>query len=127
MDLGDLGAFDGDAGHEALLVEEEHQDIVLGRGGRQRRAGALVDHHYVRRRADLPAVAVVEVAQRLLVHEVDRVAEGLEARLQTERSEEHTSELQSLMRISYAVFCWKKKKKQNNKTTIDKYDNDDTQ
>src|SRR3546814_5466772 len=34
------------------------------------------------------------------------------------RSEEHTSELQSLMRISYAVFCLKKKKKikQNNNT-----------
>src|SRR3546814_9761297 len=30
------------------------------------------------------------------------------------RSEEHTSELQSLMRISYAVFCLKKKKKENN-------------
>src|SRR3546814_5696250 len=30
-----------------------------------------------------------------------------------ERSEEHTSELQSLMRISYAVFCLKKKIKQN--------------
>src|SRR3546814_2683852 len=30
------------------------------------------------------------------------------------RSEEHTSELQSLMRISYAVFCLKKKKKQSN-------------
>src|SRR3546814_1804494 len=30
------------------------------------------------------------------------------------RSEEHTSELQSLMRISYAVFCLKKKKKQIN-------------
>src|SRR3546814_9381265 len=29
------------------------------------------------------------------------------------RSEEHTSELQSLMRISYAVFCLKKKQKQN--------------
>src|SRR3546814_8634350 len=29
------------------------------------------------------------------------------------RSEEHTSELQSLMRISYAVFCLKKKKSQN--------------
>src|SRR3546814_1429651 len=29
------------------------------------------------------------------------------------RSEEHTSELQSLMRISYAVFCLKKTKKQN--------------
>src|SRR3546814_5751284 len=32
-------------------------------------------------------------------------------RLQARRSEEHTSELQSLMRISYAVFCLKKKKK----------------
>src|SRR3546814_3283355 len=30
-----------------------------------------------------------------------------------DRSEEHTSELQSLMRISYAVFCLQKKKKQN--------------
>src|SRR3546814_10187327 len=34
--------------------------------------------------------------------------------VQHERSEEHTSELQSLMRISYAVFCLKK---QRNKTT----------
>src|SRR3546814_7418217 len=32
-------------------------------------------------------------------------------RLPPSRSEEHTSELQSLMRISYAVFCLKKKKK----------------
>src|SRR3546814_9810925 len=31
-------------------------------------------------------------------------------RLDEDRSEEHTSELQSLMRISYAVFCLKKKK-----------------
>src|SRR3546814_4991549 len=39
-----------------------------------------------------------------------------------ERSEEHTSELQSLMRISYAVFCLKKKKQtkqqENDDTTI---------
>src|SRR3546814_2904349 len=35
------------------------------------------------------------------------------------RSEEHTSELQSLMRISYAVFCLKKKKQQQ-KMTITK-------
>src|SRR3546814_1419393 len=36
-----------------------------------------------------------------------------------ERSEEHTSELQSLMRISYAVFCLKKKKYNNqNQTSI---------
>src|SRR3546814_7110939 len=33
------------------------------------------------------------------------------------RSEEHTSELQSLMRISYAVFCLKKKKKGKNTNT----------
>src|SRR3546814_6742123 len=33
------------------------------------------------------------------------------------RSEEHTSELQSLMRISYAVFCLKKKKKINKTIT----------
>src|SRR3546814_7556838 len=40
--------------------------------------------------------------------EVDRGEDG------QGRSEEHTSELQSLMRISYAVFCLKKKKKTNN-------------
>src|SRR3546814_7644768 len=40
-------------------------------------------------------------------------------RCRCDRSEEHTSELQSLMRISYAVFCLKKKKK--TKTTT-KYD-----
>src|SRR3546814_1715770 len=33
------------------------------------------------------------------------------------RSEEHTSELQSLMRISYAVFCLKKKQEKNHTTT----------
>src|SRR3546814_6994316 len=38
-------------------------------------------------------------------------------RRRTRRSEEHTSELQSLMRISYAVFCLKKKKKINNQQT----------
>src|SRR3546814_8130879 len=37
-------------------------------------------------------------------------------RQKTKRSEEHTSELQSLMRISYAVFCLKKKK--NNQKTL---------
>src|SRR3546814_18260907 len=35
-----------------------------------------------------------------------------------QRSEEHTSELQSLMRISYAVFCLKKKKTQKQPTKI---------
>src|SRR3546814_4182320 len=38
------------------------------------------------------------------------------------RSEEHTSELQSLMRISYAVFCWKKKKETEEKRTTSTQD-----
>src|SRR3546814_4556251 len=46
--------------------------------------------------------------------EVLRTTSGQRARYRT-RSEEHTSELQSLMRISYAVFCLKKKNtKQHN-------------
>src|SRR3546814_2352700 len=36
----------------------------------------------------------------------------------SDRSEEHTSELQSLMRISYAVFCLKKKKRENKETHL---------
>src|SRR3546814_5910967 len=44
----------------------------------------------------------------------DKVAEGSVAEVRiSERSEEHTSELQSLKRISYAVFCLKKKKKKH--------------
>src|SRR3546814_2109262 len=39
------------------------------------------------------------------------IREGLVDESFVARSEEHTSELQSLMRISYAVFCLKKKKK----------------
>src|SRR3546814_9674348 len=39
-------------------------------------------------------------------------------RFDAERSEEHTSELQSLMRISYAVFCLKKKKTNTTDTHI---------
>src|SRR3546814_5848767 len=45
-------------------------------------------------------------------------------RLPAPRSEEHTSELQSLMRISYAVFCLKKKKLQiklNHKDSTNNY------
>src|SRR3546814_3223387 len=46
----------------------------------------------------------------------------LRVRQQDHRSEEHTSELQSLMRISYAVFCLKKKNnKEHNKSTIDEH------
>src|SRR3546814_4000433 len=43
----------------------------------------------------------------------NRVDFGVQKNLYSVRSEEHTSELQSLMRISYAVFCLKKKTKTN--------------
>src|SRR3546814_4870681 len=44
--------------------------------------------------------------------------EEMRLELFDKRSEEHTSELQSLMRISYAVFCLKKKNKRTSKLTI---------
>src|SRR3546814_10916119 len=42
------------------------------------------------------------------------VLNGVTLKAAVPRSEEHTSELQSLMRISYAVFCLKKKRQTNN-------------
>src|SRR3546814_7588861 len=50
-----------------------------------------------------------------LPHRADLRIERLARLRDLVRSEEHTSELQSLMRISYAVFCLKKKKKKNKK------------
>src|SRR3546814_6332787 len=47
------------------------------------------------------------------LQQVGAADRGLAVDGDAHRSEEHTSELQSLMRISYAVFCLKKKKKHN--------------
>src|SRR3546814_7350693 len=49
---------------------------------------------------------------------VSGVQNGSFERVDDSRSEEHTSELQSLMRISYAVFCLKKKTKTQYKTHL---------
>src|SRR3546814_4513892 len=70
-------------------------------GGEQRRRGQR------RRRAqtEKPSPAVRFRGHLLVVH----------------RSEEHTSELQSLMRISYAVFCLKKKKTTQTYTITNKH------
>src|SRR3546814_4204380 len=48
--------------------------------------------------------------ERLRRRDIGRDHIILDQPVRVERSEEHTSELQSLMRISYAVFCLKKKK-----------------
>src|SRR3546814_2825795 len=54
-----------------------------------------------------------------IVRPIHRLADAAERiRAAKGRSEEHTSELQSLMRISYAVFCLKKKTKQTIHNTI---------
>src|SRR3546814_10447624 len=75
-----------------------------------------------RRGHDVPAGST---SLPLLVKLLSLVVHLLPRRRRPERSEEHTSELQSLMRISYAVFCLTKKKRpktihkhqQINKTT----------
>src|SRR3546814_5312546 len=62
----------------------------------------------------------VSLTLALWLHEV-----GAEKKLMYgsfERSEEHTSELQSLMRISYAVFCLKNKNKKQTKRRDNYYD-----
>src|SRR3546814_2129543 len=58
----------------------------------------------------------VHLERHRLRDPAERVAQHRDRPL---RSEEHTSELQSLMRISYAVFCLKKKKKNKYKIRVD--------
>src|SRR3546814_3467606 len=58
---------------------------------------------------------VARIGRDQLEDYADRRGIGLEEAECWLRSEEHTSELQSLMRISYAVFCLKKKNRDNKK------------
>src|SRR3546814_1299714 len=97
----------------------------------------LVDHHGVAVMAERQAVdgaldrgeRIIEGVHEQPAHGIDHqhamaatalehagaAAGGAGGKVQRpeQRSEEHTSELQSLMRISYAVFCLKKKKQQS--------------
>src|SRR3546814_2828470 len=82
-------------------------------GGSKRRYAAI---------GDIIKVSVKDAAPRGRVKKgeiynavVVRTAKGV--RRKDGRSEEHTSELQSLMRISYAVFCLKKKNNRDNQYT----------
>src|SRR3546814_1258821 len=54
-------------------------------------------------------LAIVEENVRVRLAEMHSIFDAVERRELAMRSEEHTSELQSLMRISYAVFCLNKK------------------
>src|SRR3546814_4949546 len=73
---------------------------------------ATLQQHATRAHADRHHHAGRKLVAGPLAGHAHRQRELEEVRMQ--RSEEHTSELQSLMRISYAVFCLKKKKR--NKT-----------
>src|SRR3546814_4441472 len=57
-----------------------------------------------------PCLGGASIVDALLGHADEDVERGIG---RPHRSEEHTSELQSLMRISYSVFCLKKKTKHN--------------
>src|SRR3546814_3965608 len=83
---------------------------------KDRRVGKAVAQHVRPDRGQLatarhvgsPVVGAFDLSRRnVRKHQVDDLADVPTGK----RSEEHTSELQSLMRISYAVFCLKKKKK----------------
>src|SRR3546814_2558437 len=69
----------------------------------------VVDVSLIERPADALRHAALDLT--LDIVRVDSPADILNRGVAHDRSEEHTSELQSLMRISYAVFCLKKKKK----------------
>src|SRR3546814_4476983 len=76
-----------------------------------------VERFVAKQRGDGVTVAAVASFVRDLKEPapVETAAPAIElAAPQGKRSEEHTSELQSLMRISYAVFCLKKKKTKHN-------------
>src|SRR3546814_6408948 len=98
------------AGPAAADVEQDHPDRAA-----DGRVGAIAGAEAV-----MPGVHADLLADRTVHHQERRhhmrrrlhavEIEGLIAERE-QRSEEHTSELQSLMRISYAVFCLKKKKK----------------
>src|SRR3546814_10441541 len=104
-DIGEVeqAGFLGHAGMEDDLEEQIAEFVLeIGHVTACDRVGDLIGFLDRVRRDRLEGLDIIPFAARL------RVAQP--------RSEEHTSELQSLMRISYAVFCLKKKKKQNNKT-----------
>src|SRR3546814_9517467 len=83
--------------------------------------GARSRSRALRRRGGGEPYAAVRRARRggdrdLRLWHRRRALSGAPASRRVERSEEHTSELQSLMRISYAVFCLKNKKYKITKT-----------
>src|SRR3546814_4408266 len=85
---------------------------------RSGRTAAALGQHDCQRPADSDRETVG--CDTHAVHLLQLPAGAQDDRQARRRSEEHTSELQSLMRISYAVFCLKKKKKEKKDTENNK-------
>src|SRR3546814_4922951 len=85
------------------------------------RSGVEVDARTIGQRQTLKAAdgggVCVRAVEALVDRNADQRERGRNRGWPQPRSEEHTSELQSLMRISYAVFCLKKKKHSTNNIT----------
>src|SRR3546814_7938623 len=102
--------------HAVRFVHQPHRAVLLGDGDHllqwrdiaQHRIDALEDDELARF-GGKPAEALVHILDAV-VAKADDVGVPKIAAVIDGRSEEHTSELQSLMRISYAVFCWQKKR-----------------
>src|SRR3546814_3504361 len=97
---------------------------AMGAGGEKRgklRPGltgwAQVNGNSLLPAADKLALDLWYVSHRSPAIDVGIVIKTLGVMIAGERSEEHTSELQSLMRISYAVFCLNKKKNRTKRHT----------
>src|SRR3546814_8238795 len=90
---------------------------VVEASGRFEDMGAMRKAASSRAMDDVPGVTKVLVRNFVPADQLKRTAAGqteAAAGFTLTRSEEHTSEHQSLMRISYAVYCLKKKKTQSN-------------
>src|SRR3546814_4945930 len=110
----------GIAAHRQLEPRLVRNNIVLRArvktADRHHRAveRAHLARHQGLERADDPAPEHDRVLRRLRIGAVS--ADALHQYVDAVRSEEHTSELQSLMRISYAVFCLKKTNTNHNRS-----------
>src|SRR5216117_4486672 len=100
-----------------LLQAEATADLIdAGAPAQRRRALQQLDRG-LSQRLDALRGEILEL-EALLAYEIDFPEED-EGPVRPERSEEHTSELQSPFLISYAVFCLKKKKKTKSINIID--------